>query len=140
MILFCDTSALFKLYISEPDSDLVRVQRAHADAVVVCRITWAEAHAAFARRLREIPENEQSIGIAKVAMARDWPHFGVFEVTQDVVERAGEYADVFALRGYDSVQLATAYEVANISQTEIVFACFDTRLNKAAKTLGMRCL
>ncbi len=62
------------------------------------------------------------------------------EVNQAMVERAGEYADTFALRGYDSVQLAAAYEAGRVSGLPIFFASFDTRLNKAAKLLGMECL
>ncbi|MEQ1635205.1 MAG: hypothetical protein ABL903_00845 [Methylococcales bacterium] len=47
---------------------------------------------------------------------------------------------LFALRGYSSVQLAAAFEVADISQSPVCFASFDNRLNKAAKMLGMLCL
>jgi hypothetical protein len=53
------------------------------------------------------------------------------------VELAGEFADTFALRGYDSVQLATARHVQQVTQLPIQFACFDLRLNRAAKLLGM---
>ncbi len=62
------------------------------------------------------------------------------EVNQTLVERAGEYADTFALRGYDSIQLAAAYEARRISGLPILFASFNTRLNKAAKLLKMQCL
>jgi hypothetical protein len=44
------------------------------------------------------------------------------------------------LRGYDSIQLAAAFETGRISQSPICFACFDVRLNKAASVLGMTCL
>jgi predicted adenine nucleotide alpha hydrolase (AANH) superfamily ATPase len=64
----------------------------------------------------------------------------VMDVTQSLVELAGEYADTFALRGYDSIQLAAAFETGRIAQSPICFACFDVRLNKAAKLLGMACL
>jgi uncharacterized protein len=56
------------------------------------------------------------------------------------VELAGEYADVFALRGYDSVQLACASETLRFGNSEVCFASFDLLLNKAALTLGMKCL
>jgi hypothetical protein len=59
------------------------------------------------------------------------------EVSQSVVERAGDYADTFALRGYGSVQLAAAFEAGQVAETTIDFACFDVRLNKAARVLGM---
>jgi hypothetical protein len=62
------------------------------------------------------------------------------DITQQLVERAGDYADAFALRAYDAVQLAAAFETARISQSAVQFACFDVRLNRAAKTLGLWCL
>ena len=140
MILFCDTSALVKLYIVEVGSDELKLQVQQAEAVAVCRITWAEAYAALSRRAREVPEDAFIIEQAKSALAADWPHYVVLEVDQPLVERAGDYADTFALRGYDSVQLAAAFETGRISQSPIFFACFDSRLNKAAKLLGMSCL
>jgi predicted nucleic acid-binding protein len=140
MILFCDTSALVKLYVSETNSSLVTDQLKKAEAVAVSRITWAEAQAAFARRVRENPRDAETIERAKAAFAVDWSHFVKFEVSQELVELAGDYADTFALRGYDSVQLASAHETARITQTTVLFACFDLRLNKAAKALGLQCL
>ena len=140
MILFCDTSALIKLYIVEAGSEELKARVLEAEAVAVCRIAWAEAYAALSRRAREVPEDASVIEQAKVALATDWPHFVVMEVNQAVVELAGEYADTFALRGYDSIQLAAAAEAGRISEASIVFACFDTRVNKAARLLGMLCL
>ena len=140
MILFCDTSALVKLYIVEVDSDELKLQVQQAEAVAVCRIAWAEAYTALSRRAREVPEDAFIIEQAKSALAADWPHYVVLEIDQPLVERAGDYADIFALRGYDSVQLAAAFETGRISQSPILFACFDSRLNKAAKLLGMSCL
>ncbi len=140
MILFCDTSALVKLYIVEVGSDELKLQVQQAEAVAVCRIAWAEAYTALSRRAREVPEDAFIIEQAKSALAADWPHYVVLEIDQPLVERAGDYADIFALRGYDSVQLAAAFETGRISQSPILFACFDSRLNKAAKLLGMSCL
>jgi len=137
VILFCDTSALVKLYIAEEGSGTLKSRVAEAEAVAVCRIAWAEAHAALSRRAREVPEDAPVIEQAKAALTEDWPHFVILEIDQALVERAGEYADTFALRGYDSVQLAAAFETGRISETPVCFACFDIRLNKAARVLGM---
>lgn len=140
MILFCDTSALLKLYIDEPGSDAVKAQVQAAEAVAVCRIAWAEAHAALSRRARETPEDAATLELAKAALAADWARYVVMEINQALVERAGDYADTLALRAYDGVQLAAAFETGLIAQTPVLFACFDLRLNKAAKLLGMTCL
>ena len=93
----------------------------------------------MSRRARAVPEDALIIEQAKAALAADWPHFVVLEIDQPLVERAGEYADTFALRGYDSIQLAAVFETGRISKPPIFFACYDTRLNKAAKLLGMLC-
>lgn len=140
MILFCDTSALLKFYIVEPGSEELKARVAEAEAVAVCRVAWTEGYAALSRRARETPEDAAVIEQAKAALARDWPHFVVMEADQALVERAGDYADTFALRGYDSIQLAAAFEAGRIAQSPICFACFDARLNKAADILGMMCL
>ena len=140
MILYCDTSALLKLYLNEAGSNEMAQQLVQSDGLAVCRIAWAEAHAAFARRVREVPQDAQVIEAAKKALALDWPRLLIFEIDQALMELAGEYADTFALRGYDSVQLAAAVSVQQITALPTLFACFDLRLNKAAKVLGLMVL
>lgn len=90
MILFCDTSALLKLYIVEAGSEALKARVVEAEAVAVFRIAWAEAHAALSRRAREVPGDAPVIEQAKVALAQDWPRFVVMEVDQALVERGGK--------------------------------------------------
>lgn len=136
MILFCDTSALVKLYVREPESEAVLNARRAADTVAVCLVTWAEAHAAFASRARRRPEDAGAIDDARQLLARDWPEYLVLGVTQSLVEQAGIFAEEFALRGYDSVQLAAVYTLRNTTDEPCRFACFDRRLEEAAQALG----
>ena len=77
------------------------------------------------------------IAQARQRVAADWSHFLTLEVTQELVELAGEYADAFALRAYDSVQLAAAQTVHRELPGEVKFACFDGRLVRAARVLGI---
>jgi predicted nucleic acid-binding protein len=137
LILFCDTSALVKLYILEDSSRDMQALAGAASAIAVCRIAWAEMMAALARRVREFPNDTDAIEVVRKRLRADWPRYVVVEVTQALVELAGEYADTFALRGYDSVQLAAARTLQDMAGEEIQFACFDTRLGKAARMLGM---
>lgn len=81
MILFCDTSALVKLYIVEAGSEELKARVLKAEVVAVCRIAWAEAYAALSRRAREVPEDTLVIEQAKAALAADWPHFVVLKLT-----------------------------------------------------------
>ncbi|MBP9712410.1 MAG: type II toxin-antitoxin system VapC family toxin [Sterolibacterium sp.] len=138
MILFCDTSALIKLYIKEAFSEEIRQQTVAAKGIAVARIAWVEAMSALARRVRENPLDADAIETVRARLRNDWAGFAIVEVTQSLVELAGEYADIFALRGYDSVQLASARQVQEAASEELCFACFDTRLQKAARVLGMQ--
>jgi predicted nucleic acid-binding protein len=137
LILYCDTSALIKLYLKEEFSDAVNALANSATAIAVCRITWTEAMAGFARRSRENPADAEMIEASRKRLRNDWQGFMVVEVTQDLMELAGDYADTFALRAYDSVQLAAARTLQKEVSIELHFACFDMRLQKAAKVLGL---
>ena len=140
MILFCDTSALIKLLIDEPGSDQIHQASQDAGPNAACRITWAEAMAAMARRQREDPVSADAIEQARQRLNQLWTFFSIVEVSQDLVETAGRFADGFALRGYDSVQLAAAYTLQRTAAQPLSFACFDRRLNQAAQILKLEVL
>jgi predicted nucleic acid-binding protein len=137
LILLCDTSALAKLYILEDSSREMQALAGAASAIAVCRVAWAELMVALARRAREFPRDADAIELVRKRLRTDWPKYVVVEVTQALVELAGEYADTFALRGCDSVQLAAARSLQDMVGEELRFACFDIRLGKAARMLGM---
>ena len=140
MILFCDTSALIKLLIDEPESDQMQQASSDAEAIAVCRITWAEAMAAMARRQREDPMSEDDIDQARGRLIQNWNDMTIVEVSQNLVETAGRFADGFALRGYDSVQLAAAHELRKSTDQTLTFASYDRRLRQAAQLLQLEVL
>lgn len=140
MILYCDTSALIKLLIQEPGSQQLQTLSSTAAWVATCRITWAEAMAAMARRLREDPLSVDAIDEARGRLIQIWGSLAIVEVSQEVVEAAGRFADGFALRGYDSMQLAAAAVLKGQSDQPLTFACFDRRLNQAAQLLQLEVL
>jgi predicted nucleic acid-binding protein len=138
VIVFCDTSVLVRLYIEEEGSADLLDAVAGSSVVAVCRVAWAEAMAAFARRARENPADDAIVDEARGHLRTHWPDFAIVEITQTLVELADGYADTFALRGYDSIQLAAAQTLNLAGVGAVAFACFDTRLSKAARVLGMR--
>ena len=71
---------------------------------------------------------------------RAWPDFVIADITQPLVEKAGMYSEVFALRGYDSVQLAAARNLHEQLDLQLIFACYDRRLNQAAQLLQLEVL
>ena len=137
MILFCDTSALVKLYVHEDGTDDMVRETAASDLIAVCRIGWVEIMSAMARRSREQPQEAATIARARNRVVADSQHYLTLDLTQELVELAGEYADAFALRAYDRVQLAAVQTLHRELPGEVRFACFDGRLLKAARVLGI---
>lgn len=137
MILYADTSALAKLYIDESGSAEVAAAAQAATTVAVCRLAWVEMMATLARRAREQPAAAAALATARQNFVNDWDALLIVEVTQPVLSLAGDYAEAFALRAYDSVQLAALQTLRQQSGEELRFACFDARLVKAAAVLGV---
>jgi len=137
LILYLDTSALIKLYVTEPGSDETESLREQADLVATVMMTYAEAAAAFARRIREQPVMVASLSLARDEFFADWPQYLGIPIDQRLLHQAARLADAFALRGYDSVQLAAAHILQLQGVPGIVFASFDERLATAANLIGL---
>ncbi|MGK2915050.1 MAG: type II toxin-antitoxin system VapC family toxin [Porticoccaceae bacterium] len=138
MIVYYDTFALVKLYVAEDGSREMKALLSEAEVPATARISWVEAHAVMACWGRERVADAAAIDQARAALRTDWPHFLVLDLTQELCERAAAHAEVFALRAYDGVQLASADWLQKCTGPDVVFACFDRRLNQAARVLGLR--
>ena len=141
MTLYLDTSSLVKLYVSEPGSDDVRDLVADADVVATSAIAYPEARAALARRRRERALSPATFAGAKRAFEADWSRYLAIDVTMAVCVRAGDLAERYRLRGYDSVHLASYLELVGRADA-VRFSSFDKYLNlaarKAARASGSR--
>jgi uncharacterized protein len=137
LILFADTSALVKLYVVERGSAEVQAAVGRCSALAVTRITWVEMMSAFARRAREQSVAAEKLNTCRTRLTADWPQFFVLELTPALAHQAGELAETFGLRAYDSVQLAAVQALQLQQADEVHFACFDSRLRKAAAVLGV---
>jgi predicted nucleic acid-binding protein len=140
VIVFCDTSALMKLYAAELHSDWTRQQVSTASHCVVSQITWVEMCAAFALKQRT-----QQVGAseAKAALKRlhaEWAIYVRTGIDVALLGLAGELALRFGLGAYDSVQLASAQQAQAQIGDAMAFCCFDKQLNAAAQALGMKLL
>ena len=134
MTLYLDTSSLVKLYVEEADSERAWEQVEMSDVVATSALAYPEARAAFARRRREHVLSAAGFAAAKHTFDAHWTKFVVVEVTDALCKDAGQLAERYALRGYDSIHLASFLEVARqtgVADTE--FSSFDDRLNAAAR-------
>lgn len=136
MILYLDTSSLAKIYITEAGSDDVRALVEHAAVVATSRIAYPELRAALARRRRERTLRPADFTFAKQAFEEDWPRYVVVDVTSAICREAGDLAERYELRGFDSVHLASFAEVVRgLGSGPARFSSFDDRLNRAAQRL-----
>ena len=136
--VYLDTSAWVKLYMAEAESNAVAKWLSEARTRYTVLIAWAEMRAALARAERSARFASAFKQAALAGAERDWADFVVVLPTEVMVRRAGDLADRFGLRGYDSVHLAAAEAVSLLLMPEtLAFVCFDERLNDAARALGM---
>ena len=105
-----------------------------AELVVSSRLTYAEGRAALAMALRMKRLDEQDLRSAVDAFEVVHDQLQLVEVTEALVRRAGVLAEEFALRGYDSVHLASVEEIAD---EDVVLAAGDRNFLSAAEALGI---
>lgn len=133
MTLYLDTSSLVKLYVAEVGSHDVRDLVARATIVTTSMIAYPEARAALARRRREGALRPAALAAAKRALEDDWSRYLAVGVTEMLCRAAGNLAERYQLRGYDSVHLACFLQVARrAGPDDTEFSSFDDRLNHAA--------
>lgn len=140
MILYLDTSALVKLYVTEDHSDAVQAAAKAADSLASSVLAHVEVRAALARLQRERILSGPQHDLARRRFTQDWHDMQRVETGEALLERAAELAEAFALRAYDSVHLAAADYLARAANKPLVFACHDVALNRAARVLGMSLL
>jgi predicted nucleic acid-binding protein len=137
--LYLDTSSAIKLYVSEAGSDKVRRLVGDAAVVATSVVTYAETRAALARLRREGALTVAKFRAAKREFEEEWPSFMKLDATDALCRMAGEFAERYGLRGFDSVHLASFGEVARrAGPRETQFSSFDDRLDQAARTLARR--
>ena len=72
----------------------------------------------------------------KSEFEEQWPAYLTLEATDSLCRVAGELAEKYGLRGFDSIHLASFAEVARRAGTDDTrFSSFDDQLNQAARKL-----
>jgi uncharacterized protein len=112
-VLYLDSSALIKRYQNEPGTDVLNARlQAEAKglrAVFTSVLTYAEIHAALARRAREqLLTPEEAAAVADEFDA-DWVlSLGPIELETNVLGFVRDIVRGFPLRGADAIHLASA--------------------------------
>ena len=136
MTLYLDTSSLVKLYVTETGSQMVRQLVAEASVVATSVVAYAETRAALARLRRDGALTAAKLTSVKREFEEQWPTYLTLDATDALCRAAGELAEQYGLRGFDSLHLATFGEVSRRAGTdEARFSSFDDRLNQSARKM-----
>jgi predicted nucleic acid-binding protein len=138
VILYLDTSAVVKLYATEPGSVETEQLVTAARQVASSLIAYAETRAALARKYRMRQMNQKEFNARKDEFEHHWEGFFKLPVDAQLVRLAAEFAERFGLRAYDSIHLASADQLYRETRSPIWFTCFDSALNAAASKLGLK--
>ena len=137
MIAYLDTSALVKAYVEEAGTEQVLELLHSADIAAAHEMAYVEARSAFARLFREGHLTQPEFDRVKAEFESDWPKYAIVTSDSELLQRAAEMAEAFALRAYDSVHLAAAEYLATGIDETVTFLCFDRKLCQAASVLRM---
>lgn len=125
-IVFCDSSALVKLVVNEPESAALRQTLETYSHVIASELAAVE-----------VPRVIRRHDPGRVAFAqRLIRNLEAVTLDRSVIERAAAL-DPPELRGMDALQLASALRLV---QFDPVFIAYDSRLVQAASVAGLRTL
>ncbi len=129
MTCYFDTSALLKLYVEEPGSELVKACTRESYMVATSRVAYAEARAAFARAWHEEMLGDQEYLEVVSNFKEEWPSFFSLNVSDSVLQRVDVLIDKYSLRGFDVLHLASTFVLSRQNEGEkLLVGCWDARL------------
>jgi uncharacterized protein len=137
VIIYADTSALVKLFVTEANSNDTRRILQDAQALGTGLLTRAELGAAFARGVRRGILREEQALEARRWLSLVWPTWVIISIYDAIVTRAESLAWLYGLRGYDAVHLASALVWQEQLAHAITLATFDQELWEAAGSAGL---
>ena len=139
MNFYLDSSALVKLYIDEVGSDRIKeIIFSEKNNILISKIAGAEVASAFSRRNRMKDIVEEDYDEILSDFLSDFSGlFAKSEVTDSIISLAIELTKRRALRGYDSVQLASAIMLNAEINEGLNFISADVDLNGMAKAEGL---
>ncbi|MFV1970034.1 MAG: type II toxin-antitoxin system VapC family toxin [Acidimicrobiia bacterium] len=133
-IVYFDSSALVKLVVDEPGSDVASSLWDGADAVVSSGLAYPEVRAALAAAHRSGRISSRSLSRAKRSWEELWEALMIVIPRRGLLVDAGGEAERHHLRGYDAVHLSSAL---TLGSSHVVIAAWDDRLRDGAAAAGL---
>jgi predicted nucleic acid-binding protein len=143
MLHYLDSSAWVKRYFDESGSDWVDSLFEEDRLLSGSTLGLIEVQATAARRCAAGAIDAAAFAETKRWLLDEWGRFLWVGLAPEVVERSLAVASAFALRGSDSVHLASALQLGDdlgIALNDIAFVTSDLELQAAAIKAGLAVL
>jgi predicted nucleic acid-binding protein len=137
VIVYADTSALVKLFVTEEGSEATRVLLRQASVMGTGLLARAELGAALVRGARRGLLSEADALEARRRLEGVWPTWVRIGVDEVLVARAEALAWEYSLRGYDALHLASALAWQERIQHPVALLTFDRALWEATRRVGL---
>jgi predicted nucleic acid-binding protein len=143
-IYFLDTSAIVKRYINEIGSTWICTlfEPSLNNQFFITAITSVEIISAITRRAKSGSISSTDAATICSQFKQDFQsQYQVIEISETVVNSAMTMAELYTLRGYDAVQLASGRELNILCNKNglpaVIFVSADNELNRAASREGL---
>ena len=107
-----------------------------AEQVTTSKIAYAETRAALARALRDRRLSDSQFAESRGKFDSECPDLTSSDVSDSILQQAGELVDRHPIRGLDAIHLASAKHTRAMNIAGVVFATADRRLRDAAAAEG----
>jgi predicted nucleic acid-binding protein len=138
LIVYADSSALVKRYVSEKGSKEVFRLIEKSTALGTAIISKTEVAAALGKAVRMKYLKKDQANSALKAFMSDWDSLIRLQLSEILVDRAATLAWDLGLRGYDAMHLAAAQFWQEILGEAVTVATYDRELWSAAVETGLK--
>jgi predicted nucleic acid-binding protein len=132
-VIYADSSVIVKRYYEEPGTQHVRKSWGRIDRVFTSKVSYAEVHAALARKRREGGIAPAAFRAAAEAFEGEWPSYDHVLVDAATLVEVRRLVRRHPLRGFDAIHLAAATWLKRELGSPLEFWVADERLEAAAK-------
>nr|MBN1230080.1 type II toxin-antitoxin system VapC family toxin [Anaerolineae bacterium] len=141
---FLDSSALVKRYLPEQGTIWIRslFARNSGNRIIVAQIAAVEVISGVSRRKREGHITAEHAHAVRQLMGRHFrDEYLTIGLTESITSQAKDLVEMYPLRAYDAVQLASALESNNrltaADLQPLIFIASDTQLLEVAVAVGL---
>jgi len=132
-MIYLDSSALAKRYVAEPGSGAIDRLLADHPYAAISRLAYPEILSALNRKQKAKEFSTRVLGGLVKAFESDWRKLFVLEFDDALLPIIKQAIRKHAIRGADSVHLASAIWLRSVLKEDVVFACADAKLLDAAR-------